>query len=285
MYLLFGLFVVGVRIMGTWCITFLMRICCVIVLLMSMCVCIVGMCWMRVCRKRLTSVMCNVMQTVTDVLSVRRAKKRIEPVYRPYADYKWDPVPTGDFPHRLKGLFLFGPSGTGKSQWAKHYFKCPLEIYNRNGLKDFVDGFHDGIVWNEPVRDDRDALSREEWIALLDGNTDCQIRVLFGLAKIDRRVPKIFTSNKCFLETFPAIDDGGSIRRRLFEVFIPRDCPLYRIDEIAEHERPKVYANMLEQNVPDCVFRRFPVAPGLDQEEEGSTGLCDSLSVASDEIC
>lgn len=66
-----------------------------------------------------------------------------------------------------KLVVIWGPAGTGKTQWAKAHFEKPLLVSSVDGLKDFDD--HDGIIFDDM---DFSHWPREAMIHLCDYEED-----------------------------------------------------------------------------------------------------------------
>jgi len=107
-------------------------------------------------------------------------------------------------------LFIHGPTGTGKTQWAVHQFTNPLLVSHIDSLKNLTEK-HDGIVFDDMSFAH---LPRESVIHLLDWDEDREIHCRYRCATIPKHTRKIFTSNKTFAEVFP-YDETNAIRRRI----------------------------------------------------------------------
>lgn len=133
-------------------------------------------------------------KTVQDVATIRRNKKR------PREECGFDITTwTRDIDPNFRVFFIHGPSDTGKTQWALAHFKNPLVCRDTDDLKDFVPGFHDGIVFDD--------MSFSHWprtsvIHLLDWDLDSSIRCRNTNAFIPKHTKKIFTSNTSEDEVF-----------------------------------------------------------------------------------
>lgn len=134
-----------------------------------------------------------------------------------------------------KAVFLYGPSGLGKTQFAKSHFKNPLIVRDVNMLNDFDRFVHDGIVFDD--------FSVKHWppetvIHLLDMEEDSFIRVLYGTCEIPKGTPRIFTHNNenPFYDPFgkmpPTLDQINAIKRRL-RVF-PVEISLFTPSETSD---------------------------------------------------
>lgn len=111
-----------------------------------------------------------------------------------------------------KCAVLVGPTGCGKSAWAKRVAPKPaLWVTEINDLKHFSAAYHKSIIFDD--------MSFTHWplvsqIHIVDLTDDRSIRVLFGKVKIPKGTCKIFTCNK-----YPfTVDDkvtAQAIQRRI----------------------------------------------------------------------
>lgn len=90
-----------------------------------------------------------------------------------------------------KSVLLYGPSNTGKTQFALAHFNNPLFCTHIDKLKELSPD-HDGIVFDD--------MSFKHWppeaiIHLLDKECDRQINVRYGTVDIPANTIKIFTHN------------------------------------------------------------------------------------------
>lgn len=109
---------------------------------------------------------------------------------------------------------MIGRSGTGKTEAILSLLKelSPLRITNKEGLKDLTDNH--GVL----VMDDIDlrGIARQEYIHLFDSMVEEEVRVLFGVKKIKKGLPRVFISNiipSLFLQ-------DEAIQRRVLGVLI-----------------------------------------------------------------
>lgn len=149
-------------------------------------------------------------KNVADVAAIRSDKSKRTQYVHKYEDAEWSLPIREDF----KCLFLYGPTGTGKTQWALHHFRNPFLCSHIDDLRDFNADRNDGIVFDDMSFRH---MPREGVIHLLDWDEDRSIHCRFYCAQIPAGTKKIFTSNKTFHETFPD-DDHGAIRRRISEI-------------------------------------------------------------------
>jgi len=120
-------------------------------------------------------------------------------------------------------LYLWGGTGTGKTQWAVHQFTNPLLVCQRDCLKDFRADKHDGIVFDDM---DFSNWDRTELIHLCDWDNERRIKCRYRDAVIPAQTKKIFTSNIPFDATFFLDRTIGAIRRR-FDKIVHVSGPTY----------------------------------------------------------
>lgn len=121
-----------------------------------------------------------------------------------------------------KSLLLLGASNTGKTSLAVAAFMNPLIVSDLNSLKDLNDE-HDGIVFDDVIFR---KLEREQKIHLLDLEQRRSFNVKFGTAAIERRVPRIFTSNLAeneFLGFIEAEEIPQELKRRYIFCLVTND--------------------------------------------------------------
>jgi hypothetical protein len=104
-----------------------------------------------------------------------------------------------------KAVILYGKANCQKTQFAKAHFKNPLEVSNRDSMRKFKEGWHDGLIINDmDFNSDGKAKESEKWnieevkTLLGDQETDREISVrgTNAFAKIPKEVPVIITHNK-----------------------------------------------------------------------------------------
>ena len=144
-------------------------------------------------------------KSVSDLVLIRNDVERPGPYEHSYPNARW-------LLHKQfeKVLFIHGPTGTGKTQWALHQFKNPLLVSHLDTLRKLT-GEHDGIVFDDMSFAH---MPRESVIHLLDWDERREIHCRYSCAIIPAHTRKIFTSNKDFAEVFP-YDESGAIRRRI----------------------------------------------------------------------
>ena len=91
-------------------------------------------------------------------------------------------------------LHVYGERDLGKTEWALAQFVNPLYVTERNVLLDFRAGWHDGIVIDKlrPC----DVFSLHECEDLTDYMQPAAIKCLYKLARLPKRLPKIFVTNE-----------------------------------------------------------------------------------------
>lgn len=102
-----------------------------------------------------------------------------------------------------RAIVVMGPTGIGKTQWTKTWFKNPLMIRHMDGLKDLQPGEHDGIIFDDM---DFQHMPRTAQIHLVDMEEDSQIHIRYQVAEIPAAMPRVFTCNNYPFSTDPAIE-------------------------------------------------------------------------------
>jgi hypothetical protein len=151
-------------------------------------------------------------KTVGDLVHIRRDTDRKKPYEHKHPGTEWIIEPLDDFQRRC--VYIMGPTGCGKTQWAVHQFVSPLVVRHMDKLSEFDPETHDGIVFDDMSFAH---LPRETAIYLADWDEDADIHVRYKCAFIPMRTRKIFTSNKPFHDNFP-FDEHGAIRRRFTKI-------------------------------------------------------------------
>lgn len=139
-----------------------------------------------------------------------------------------------------RSIFMTGPPGIGKTQFALSLFDNPLLVTNPDDLKE-LRSKHDGLVWDEADFMGDTTSSKGRWPAskiktLLDQTMSYSVRCRNEDARISAGLPRVFISNDPVENVFPGIDldvlarsrkapgmssqlhiqDGCAILRRLF---------------------------------------------------------------------
>lgn len=125
-------------------------------------------------------------------------------------------------------LWLRGATETGKTSYAKTLFKNPLLVRNKNQLKSFKAGVHDGIIFDD--------MYFMHWpmsscIHLTDIADDSGIDVKHSHVVIPAGTPRVFTSNGWIWPD----DPHKAIQRRVFYCkvnFDLRKSPLVVTDSV-----------------------------------------------------
>jgi hypothetical protein len=100
-----------------------------------------------------------------------------------------------------KALWIHGPTGTGKTEFAKNLFTNPLLISHIDQLKK-LKSTNDGIIFDDMNFEN---YRREEQIHILDVKNDRGINVKHGVVVIKKGTPRVFTSNVPIFTFDPAI--------------------------------------------------------------------------------
>jgi hypothetical protein len=96
-----------------------------------------------------------------------------------------------------KSLVLYGPSGTGKTEFCKSLFKSmnfdTFFVRDINSLADKQMEENTALLFDDISLANK---SREEKIHMYDLENNSQIRVLYGIAYLPAGTPRAFTTNK-----------------------------------------------------------------------------------------
>lgn len=124
-----------------------------------------------------------------------------------------------DWVPRSRALFLWGPSGYGKTQYAQALIGRGVYVIRHMDQLKAMPRDCPGVVF-----DDMSFLHwpRDAVIHLLDLEVDSGINVKHGCVVIPKGMPRIFTHNYDRDGVFPS-DPAGAIDRRLFVVHVEND--------------------------------------------------------------
>ncbi len=140
-------------------------------------------------------------KSVADVQAIRNDKRtRHEHKYR---DANW----TRSLVHNFRCMYIYGQSGTGKTQWALHCFRNPLLVSEYDDLRNFVAGdhadAHDGIVFDDMRFSGKD----NSWLVnILTWEESLSVSIRYHTVTIPKGTRKIFTSNYQIGKTFPQVE-------------------------------------------------------------------------------
>lgn len=116
-------------------------------------------------------------------------------------------------PYDFETVFITGPAGIGKTQFAKAHFNNALIVSHMDTLKQFNPDEHDGIIFDDMTFAH---YPREAVIHLLDWEEDRDIHCRFQNAFIPKETRKIFCSNKSFNDTFGNnMENDEAVTRRI----------------------------------------------------------------------
>lgn len=123
-----------------------------------------------------------------------------------------------------KHVYLMGPKGCGKTEWAKTWFENPLIVRSADELKAFEENFHDGIIFD----DCRFGHWPESSIqSLLEWDNPAEVHARYENAYIPRHTRKVFTSNYPPEEVFGEqnwFSPAGQIRCRMTKIVKVNSC-------------------------------------------------------------
>jgi hypothetical protein len=147
-------------------------------------------------------------KSVSDLVAIRRDVKRREPFKHNFPDTIWT------FHGKItRAAFVWGPSNTGKTQWALGQFTNPLLVRHMDSLKDLTPE-NDGIVFDDMSFKH---LPRSTIIFLLDWDEESHIHIRHTTARIPKHTRKVFTSNLTWEDTFGDYSNDVAITRRFTE--------------------------------------------------------------------
>lgn len=159
------------------------------------------------------------LHTDTDILTVEEP-----PTLRPEARQQCDASERLDnlvfeLPDRPQSVVLLGPSGIGKTVWAKTIAPKPAyEVGHMDDLRDFKAGYHKSIIFDE-IRFSHLPLTTQ--IAVVDVDDARSIHTRYKPARIPAGVQKFFTCT----ETWP-FEKNFQIERRCIWINVYSDnCP------------------------------------------------------------
>ena len=175
-------------------------------------------------------------KTVNDVNLLRnnRSRRQMLPVLDNMCKFTFQLEGT------WRSLWLTGPSGIGKTQWAiaearvKYPGKEPLLISHMDDLKQFDERIHNVMIFDDMSFNH---LWREVMIHLTDWDIPRTLNVKHATVTIPHHTPKIFTTNVDWDEYWPA-DPHGAIKRRVRQVVFPQNTRLYSDERVDDQVPP-----------------------------------------------
>lgn len=122
---------------------------------------------------------------------------------------------------KKKCYLLWGPSGTGKTQYALAQFKRPLLVRHVDRIRDLSPD-HDGVVFDD--------LSFTHWpvesvIHMLDVDEDSDLNMRYVIGTLPEGLPRVFTHNTpnpFYLQETP-VEQMNAVERRVERVHVPAD--------------------------------------------------------------
>lgn len=148
-------------------------------------------------------------RSVSDVNMLRKDKEKREASISNFPTDSFIVPETWN--ENFKCVVLYGPSGTGKTEFALSRFECPLLITHMDSLRLFDPDMYDGIVFDDMSFNH---IPREAAIHLVDWTMSRDIHCRHYNAFIPKHTRKIFTTNVSFGQIFP-LDEYGAIKRRV----------------------------------------------------------------------
>lgn len=187
------------------------------------------------CRDYQTITGINPVRSVADILLLReKGKKRKQGSQKIANAGTWTLLA----PPNWRKLYIHGPSGIGKTQWALDQFESPLLVRHTEALKLYLPDEHDGIVFDDMSWQ---GFMGETMIHLLDWDCDSILNVKHSSVTIPKHTRVIFTSNRTLEEAFPPLcsEHQEAVRRRVQVIQLPK-MPLWAPKEDVEtlYEEP-----------------------------------------------
>jgi hypothetical protein len=158
-------------------------------------------------------------RSLHDVMLVQRAKRPVQFEHNFARDsFRSLAVPQAFTSGAVGTLQIWGAIRLGKSEWALAQFANPLYVTDRNDLRDYRPGWHDGIVIDKMMPCERPpaGFTLAECEKLTDYTLPASIRCLYGVANIPKRVRKIVVTND--RDVWPHDPHGQIVGRRVVQL-------------------------------------------------------------------
>jgi len=156
-------------------------------------------------------------RTVTDIATIRNEKDPPAPAERRFHPSSF----TLASPEGFRVLFVYGTSGTGKTEWAVHQFERPLLVRSLDQLHWLSRCVGENPMYDGFILDDvnLERLEPEDVIQLVEFERDSCVRLRYRDATIPARTRRIICSNKSpevafGLHRFPE-EQEAAVRRRI----------------------------------------------------------------------
>lgn len=135
-----------------------------------------------------------------------------------------------DRPHGTKQLYIWGPTGVGKS-FLIEQLKIPLNVYPAPQTENFFDGLNEStdlVVFDEFHHQHKICFMNQ----FLDGSP-MNLRVKGGQYHKDNNPPCIVVSNYSLRENYPKVTEDifATIDRRFEKVYVDTRCPIVWLHE------------------------------------------------------
>jgi hypothetical protein len=154
-------------------------------------------------------------KTVSDIFMIRSQRTVQKVVYKKYE--------LSSFRFQLedisKTVWLHGPSGIGKTEWAIAQLEPACLVRHTEDLKQYSPNLHRGIVFDDFALERMDVSTI---IHLFDQSRPSTINVKHGSVQVPEQTPKIFTSNRNLeillsgLNPMPEPDQVAAVLRRVY---------------------------------------------------------------------
>jgi hypothetical protein len=132
-------------------------------------------------------------------------------------------------------LVLIGPTGIGKTEFAKSLFSNPLLVRHKDQLKN-IQLSTDGIIFDDMSFKD---ITTEEAIHILDVENSTSVDVKHSSVELYAGLPRIITTNKEQHEILPK-DPHRALERRIF-------CVVF-VNKLFNNDQPYLWSDQEEKN-------------------------------------
>lgn len=129
-------------------------------------------------------------------------------------------------------LVVVGKSGLGKTSYAKSLFKSPCVVTRIDGLKEYSQEKHDGLVFDDMCFEKH---APETQLHLTGVEDEPQLNVKFGTVTIPRGTPRVFVRNY-----FPfSLPIRAELRRRIHCCAVKTDLRVMSKKQTEEAVKPE----------------------------------------------
>lgn len=195
-------------------------------------------------------------KSYSDLKIIRDEKKKKSLHVHSFPDTIW----TLHIDPNFRTLYLWGPSDTGKTQFALSLLDSPLLVRQKDQLREYDATIHGGIVIDDI---NMSVWPRESRIMIADWDEEAAIDCRYSPAIIPKHTKVIITSNVSFQDNMLGGVEDTAIRRRFTRII---------------HITGKTYEiNPVMPAVPDVPHPLFQ-QPLLADNDEVLMGLGDEIN-------